>query len=516
MSVACFTSVYLPCCVAAAIPRIGGMRAGLQGPAFHVHVDGRGLCDAAAGQGDRACRGLVNLILLHERHEHVIRRLFPVTDISTTQPPLWAVAPKLMEKLGRLTVSKRTERQVRALFRENSAELQAALMELVFPGVNASNKWGAAGMPPFLLFRWWSLNVAAVARLSRYSQAKNTVEYRAGSMAPSYAMALKVSLYRRLVHTAVRMVDDLDWASPLPMERARLLVVPRANLSAYHGVVSAVTRAQMVGLLDSIKVNSRERRRFMENFEAQAEHAGAPSRFGRERSARVRPRFSAPPIPGQNSSSPCRPGVQILQTRARAATVRSRLAHHQSRDKGTSSSSDCVLLPRRMPRTAYVLAAGGHIPRSWRGMTQVKHGPISAADILRLHLRALAELPSSLAAALVMYPECTPALDAIPGYLDVGDAAHQLPFYSELHRLPNNSLGSYGMYLQAFAATREQHDYYIFAEDDYVPARPHFDALLVRLYESVFRKGRHARGVLAGVLQGRPIEAESPFELHLE
>ena len=61
-----------------------------------------------------------------------------------------------------------------------------------------------------------------------------------------------------------------------------------------------------------------------------------------------------------------------------------------------------------------------------------------------------------------------------------------------------------------------------------IPVREHFDSALVRMYKDTFEGEanvrtfnggdfKHAgRGVLCGILQGRPVEARSPFQLHAE
>ena len=182
-----------------------------------------------------------------------------------------------------------------------------------------------------------------------------------------------------------------------------------------------------------------------------------------------------------------------------------------------------------------------------------------AASPLKLHLAALAALPSRLAALMVLlpYPERSydGARPAAAGYLDVAAESARLPFPASLELLPNNSLGSYGMYLHAYAATRGQYEWYVFAEDDYVPLLPHFDARLIRMHTATFGPttagvsarpttpnarspappptcGTRCHGLssvrltrrvaslraqcLAGLLQGRPVEAHSRFELHLE
>ena len=71
----------------------------------------------------------------------------------------------------------------------------------------------------------------------------------------------------------------------------------------------------------------------------------------------------------------------------------------------------------------------------------------------------------------------------------------------------------YHAHTHAYARTRHEFDYYIFAEDDYLPARAHFDALLVRMYADTFGE---RPGVLAGLVQGGAVEPESSFALHLE
>ena len=88
---------------------------GFAGPGLHVHVDGTGLCagPAAYQTVHSPCRGLVNLILLHERHEHLIRRLFPITDVSAHQLSLGAAVPALMRTLGALPAARRTRGEVR-------------------------------------------------------------------------------------------------------------------------------------------------------------------------------------------------------------------------------------------------------------------------------------------------------------------------------------------------------------------------------------------------------------------
>ena len=137
-----------------------------------------------------------------------------------------------------------------------------------------------------------------------------------------------------------------------------------------------------------------------------------------------------------------------------------------------------------------------------------------ARDTLNVHLRQLAKLRPRLLAAILLVLPSDKDKNEVPGYRNVSIAAADLPW--KLERLPvhNNTLGSYGMFLHAFAATRGRYDYYLFCEDDYVPSSPNFDAALLRMHMRTFPGGRN--GVLAGVLQGQPAEPDSPLALHLE
>ena len=143
------------------------------------------------------------------------------------------------------------------------------------------------------------------------------------------------------------------------------------------------------------------------------------------------------------------------------------------------------------------------------------NGPMPAKDTLSIHLGQLAKLqPKLLAAVLLVLPRDS-TKEEVPGYRNISAAVAGFPLPLELLEVNNNSLGSYGMYLHAFAATRGRYSFYLFCEDDYVPAQPDFDAALLRMHTRAF-PGNHPPGVLAGVLQGTPAEPESPLALHLE
>ncbi len=52
-----------------------------------------------------------------------------------------------------------------------------------------------------------------------------------------------------------------------------------------------------------------------------------------------------------------------------------------------------------------------------------------------------------------------------------------------LKRTTNDHM-SYGSWSDAYGAYRQEFDYYIFMEDDYIPARPNFDTILVDILEA--------------------------------
>ena len=140
------------------------------------------------------------------------------------------------------------------------------------------------------------------------------------------------------------------------------------------------------------------------------------------------------------------------------------------------------------------------------------NGPVPASAVLPIHIRILTAIRARVAAVLVMLPR-DPSLREIPGYrASLTRAASQSMV--NVVDVPNNTLGSYGMYLHAFGTTRGRFDYYVMCEDDYIPAHPDFVGELLRMHSDAFPEGKP--GVLAGILQGRPIEPKSKFQLHLE
>jgi hypothetical protein len=162
------------------------------------------------------------------------------------------------------------------------------------------------------------------------------------------------------------------------------------------------------------------------------------------------------------------------------------------------------------PRVAHVVLGNPFVHNTNHPSTPHLNGPLPARATLRTHLWLLATLRADIAAVLVVLPN-DPKKAEVPGYRNLTTYA-ELPV--EIIQVPNNTLGSYGMYLHAFATTRGRFDYYIFCEDDYVPVRADFVTELVALHERTFEPS--APAVLAGILQGAPVEAQSKYAIHLE
>ena len=202
-----------------------------------------------------------------------------------------------------------------------------------------------------------------------------------------------------------------------------------------------------------------------------------------------------------------------LQSTAAAARARTALSNT------TGTSDECPLppgAPSVSARVGYVLLTSPFARRS-EGRGQ---GPVEESSVLRMHLRALVALPTTLITRLLVMLPSEPARTLVDGYLDIEPEAAQLPFPATLVRVPNNTLGSYGMYFEAYRRSDNAFEYLLFSEDDYIPVRAYFDAALVRMYRQAFEGTASAaaggHGVLCGLLQGRPVEASSPYQLHAE
>ena len=130
-------------------------------------------------------------------------------------------------------------------------------------------------------------------------------------------------------------------------------------------------------------------------------------------------------------------------------------------------------------------------------------GPVPIRAVLSLHLRALALLPSGVAAALVVIPRADDPDLEVAGYRDIAEEVSLLPFPCRVLNVENNTLGSYGMMFHAYLMSRGQYDYYVLKEDDYLPVAANFDSALIRLNNAAFGD---RPGYLTGITQGVPVE----------
>lgn len=162
------------------------------------------------------------------------------------------------------------------------------------------------------------------------------------------------------------------------------------------------------------------------------------------------------------------------------------------------------------PRVAHVVLGSPFLHIGNNPTAPTMNGPIPAHATLNIHLQVLAKFQAQLAAVLVVLPSDR-SKPEVPGYRNFTRPAN-LPI--EILHVPNNTLGSYGMYLHAFATSRGRFDYYIFCEDDYLPVRADFVTELVSSHEKMFPASQP--GVLAGIVQGSAVEARSKYSLHLE
>jgi len=143
----------------------------------------------------------------------------------------------------------------------------------------------------------------------------------------------------------------------------------------------------------------------------------------------------------------------------------------------------------------------------------LRDGPVPPERMLWLHVWSLTVLCHSLARVFIMLPTDA-RRGEIAGYASLGNLPRLLPCEIEEVRVSNNSLGSYGMYLHAFAISRGAgFSYYVFSEVDYLPVMPHFDATLVAMHAGAFPQ---SVGALVGIVQGQPVEPDSTYDAHPE
>ena len=185
---------------------------------------------------------------------------------------------------------------------------------------------------------------------------------------------------------------------------------------------------------------------------------------------------------------------------AAAANMTSIRGVHGSEGANLAQSSQATAAPTRA-RTAHVVLGSPY-------GTGSKDGVVPSERMLQLHLWALGQLETSLSAVLVVLStaEASSRRVELQGYTDIASERATLACPVHVLRAANNSLGSYGMYLLAYA-TYPLFDYYIASEVDYIPMHAHFDKLMVAMHLGTFAE---RPGLLVGCLQGEPLEKGFP------
>ena len=145
---------------------------------------------------------------------------------------------------------------------------------------------------------------------------------------------------------------------------------------------------------------------------------------------------------------------------------------------------------------------------------QDNDGMVPSSCMLLLHVAVLSKLRHQLSAVLLVVPSS--GSTTLRGYDDDLDgASKRLNCSLEIMPVANNSLGSYGMFMHAFAVHRQRFGFYVFSEVDYVPMLHRFDSILIALFRSAFPVvGRP--GMLTGIVRGRALDERSSFATHPE
>ena len=144
---------------------------------YHIHVDGSGLCTR-----NGSCRGLVNLILLHQRYEFVLRRLFPAPGPDCCSSPLRMAAPQLLAALGALPAQQRTVERVSQLVKASEEGMRVSMCYLLSPDTHGAKSLDiedvdrcARHLLKAIVFRWWSIKPFALLGFDKFSTGPHMV-----------------------------------------------------------------------------------------------------------------------------------------------------------------------------------------------------------------------------------------------------------------------------------------------------------------------------------------------------
>lgn len=138
----------------------------------------------------------------------------------------------------------------------------------------------------------------------------------------------------------------------------------------------------------------------------------------------------------------------------------------------------------------YVLASwGGNRAAHYPAVTSRKE------NYLKFHLQKLKELKHNLSQITICKPHCEEKNNYYSCLSDISE--------NTVIMEGKNECLSYGQFCKSFDKHREQFQYYIFIEDDYVPCLNNFDEKLVEMYAELRKKDEINSIYLCGLMDYR-------------
>ena len=129
---------------------------------------------------------------------------------------------------------------------------------------------------------------------------------------------------------------------------------------------------------------------------------------------------------------------------------------------------------------------------------------------LKIHLQHLLNYSHNLAQITIMKASVDPWRPTHAEYYSVDDVVQQLGCKVVFMDVPNYGFSN-GQYMCCFEKYRDNFDYYILTEDDYIPSTDNFDT---KFKEEYTRKFPDDIGFLCSFRQGRPLHPDHEAPLH--
>ena len=110
-------------------------------------------------------------------------------------------------------------------------------------------------------------------------------------------------------------------------------------------------------------------------------------------------------------------------------------------------------------------------------------GSTTPEKYLQTHLQVLNHLPHHLSQITIMRPAVDSNHVEIPNYYNL-EGLHIEHIQNKIRMIPCENLGaSYHQCILSLYQFKDEFDYHIFTEDDYIPSRPEFDLILAHLLD---------------------------------